>query len=447
MQPIIDRQGLANLAMDKAQKKLVPFILLMYVLAFLDRANIGFAKQAFQVSTGVSDAAFALGAGIFFIGYAVFEVPSNIMMHHFGARIWLARIMITWGIVAAGFAFVTTETQFLVLRVLLGVCEAGFFPGIIYFLTFWFTATRRSTVMGLFYFGAPLSFIFGSPLSGILMEMDGVLGLTGWQWMFAVEGLLATIVGIWALSYLVDRPEKATFIPEEERQSLVAEIEAENAQKSEGHVSVWKALANPKVLYLCAIYFAIQVSVYGVTFYLPTQVAGLLGKKVGFMVGLVSAIPWIFALMANATFPRYSDKSGKRGVLAAGLLACAGLGVILSATGSPIIGILALSAASAGNFACQPIFWTMPSRFLSGVAAAGAIALINSVGNLGGFVAPNLRVWAEQAFHNPSAGLYALGAASFIGAILLLFSIPMGIGSNTEPAAKDDVAEGTTTSA
>lgn len=442
MESLTNRQHLANLAMDKAQKKLVPFILLMYVLAFLDRANIGFAKQAFQVSTGVSDAAFALGAGIFFLGYAVFEVPSNIIMHHVGARMWLARIMVTWGIVAAGFAFVTNEMQFLVLRVLLGICEAGFFPGIIYFLTYWFTASRRSTVMGLFYFGAPLSFIFGSPLSGLLMDMDGVLGLTGWQWMFAVEGILASIVGIWALSYLVDRPEKAAFIPEEEKQSLIAELEAENSQKTEGHVSAWKALSNPKVLYLCAIYFMIQIGVYGVTFYLPTQVAGLLGRKVGLMVGFVSAIPWVCALLANATIPRYSDRSGKRGILAAVLMTLAALGVILSTSGSPVIGIAALCVAASGFFSCQPVFWTMPTRFLSGVAAASAIALINSIGNLGGFVAPNLRVWAEQTFHSPAAGLYVLGAASLVGAVLFLISIPMGIGSNTKPALADTANDG-----
>jgi sugar phosphate permease len=440
MESLTNQQRLANLAMDKAQKKLVPFILLMYVLAFLDRANIGFAKQAFQLSTGISDAAFALGAGIFFIGYAVFEVPSNIIMHHVGARIWLARIMITWGIVAAGFALVTTEMQFLVLRVLLGICEAGFFPGIIYYFTYWFTASRRSTVMGMFYFGAPLSFIFGSPLSGLLMDMDGMLGFTGWQWMFAVEGLLASIVGIWALWYLVDRPEKATFIPEEEKQALIAELEEENAGKAEGHVSALQALANPKVLYLCTIYFMIQIGVYGVTFYLPTQVAGLLGKKVGLMVGFVSAIPWVCALLANATIPRYSDRSGKRGSLAAGLMIAAALGVVLSASGSPVIGVAALCVAASGFFACQPVFWTMPTRFLSGIAAASAIALINSIGNLGGFVAPNLRVWAEQSFHSPAAGLYVLGAASLIGAVLFLASIPMGIGSKTKPAVQDSVS-------
>jgi sugar phosphate permease len=432
----VSNKNLADQAMDKAQRKLVPFILLMYVLAFLDRANIGFAKQALQLDTGLSDTAFALGAGIFFLGYAAFEVPSNIIMHYVGARVWLARIMISWGIIAAGFAYATTETSFLVLRVLLGIAEAGFFPGIIYYLTFWFSARRRSSVMGLFYFGAPLSFILGSPLSGLLLDLDGMLGFHGWQWMFAVEGILASIVGIWALRYLVDRPQQAEWIPADEKMALIAELEEENAGKKKEHASALSVLGNFKVWYLCAIYFMIQISVYGVTFYLPTQVAGFLGKKVGLMVGLVSAIPWICALLANATIPRYSDRSGKRGILAALLMTCAGFGVYGSATNYPVVGVLALCIASAGYFSCQPIFWTMPTRFLSGVGAASAIALINSIGNLGGFIAPNLRVWAEQTFHSSAAGLYALGSASFICALLFLLSIPLGIGSNTGKAGE-----------
>jgi len=427
------RTQLADRAMDKAQRKIVPFILLMYILAFLDRANIGFAKQAYQLDTGITDAAFAMGAGIFFIGYALLEVPSNIIMHHVGARVWLARIMITWGIVAACFAWATTETSFVVLRVLLGVAEAGFFPGIIYFFTFWFSARRRSTMMGLFYFGAPLSFIFGSPLSGMLLDIDGFLGVHGWQWMFVVEGLMATVVGVWALWYLTDRPKDADWIPADERQALIEELEEEEANKpKEGHVGPLAVLANPKVWYAAAIYFMIQISVYGVIFYLPTQVAGLLGKKVGTLVGFVSAIPWICALIANATIPRYSDKSGNRGNLATVLMFIAGLGVIASATGNPLVGIIALCVASAAYFSVQPIFWSMPTRFLSGVAAASAIALINAIGNLGGFIAPNLRVWAEQTFHSSSAGLYALGAAAFVGALLFLISIPLGMGKNTE---------------
>jgi sugar phosphate permease len=437
-QEMAGRTELANRAMDKARAKLVPFVLLMYILAFLDRANLGFAMKAFQGDTGISDAAFALGAGIFFVGYAVFEVPSNIIMHHVGARVWLARIMVTWGLVAAGFAWVTSDTGFLTLRVLLGIAEAGFFPGIIYFFTFWFTARRRSSVMGLFYLGPSLAFIFGSPLSGLLMDMNGMFGFAGWQWMFAVEGLLATVVGIWAYFYLVDRPAKAGFLSDDEKQALIAELESEHAAKPVEHTGAVKVLADPRVWFLCAIYFCIQASVYGVTFYLPAQVATLLGRKVGLMVGFVSAIPWVCSLIANLTVPRYSDRSGKRGILGATLLFIAGVGVAGSATGNPVIGIIGLCVGSVGYLSCQPVFWTLPARFLSGVAAASAIGLINALGNLGGFFAPNLRVWAEQTFQSPAAGLYALAACSFTGAVLFLVSIALGLGTNTRKLAEHE---------
>jgi MFS family permease len=432
----ITRTEFTNRAMDKAQKKLVPFVLVMYILSFLDRANIGFAKQAFQLDTGVSDAAFALGAGIFFLGYAVFEVPSNIIMHHVGTRAWLARIMVTWGLVSAGMAWVTTETQFLGVRVLLGIAEAGFMPAIVYYFTCWFTERRRSSVMGLFWLGPPLAFIFGSPLSGILLDMNGVLGFSGWQWMFLVEGILATIMGVWTYWYLVNKPEDAAWISDDEKKALIAELEEENAAKPQLKVGPLKVLGNPKVLFLAAICFMIQVSNYGLNFYLPTHVAGLLGKKVGLEVGLVSAIPWICALVATVLLPRYSDRTGNRGALAAVIIGLAGVGFIFSATDSPLIGITALCVVACGNLACQPIFWTLPSRFLSGVAAASGIAFINSVGNLGGFIAPNLRVWAEQFFHNPYAGLYAIAIAGFVGAALLLLSIPLGIGKNIKEVSE-----------
>ena len=428
---------LASRAMDKAQKKLVPFILLMYILAFLDRANLGFAKQAFQVSTGVSDAAFALGAGIFFVGYAIFEVPSNIILHYVGARTWLARIMVTWGIVAAGFAWVSTENAFLVLRVLLGIAEAGFFPGIIYYFTFWFTARRRSSVMGMFYLGAPLAFIFGSPLSGLLMEMDGVLGFLGWQWLFAVEGLMASVVGVWAYWYLVDRPQNAKWIPDDEKAALIAELEAENANKPKEKTSALRVLANPKVWFLCSIYFMIQISVYGVTFYLPTQVAGLLGKKVGVLVGFVSAIPWVCALIANLTIPRFSDRSGKRGILAAVLMCIAGIGVVVSATGNPYLGILGLCIGTAGYFSCQPIFWTMPARFLTVWPQPALLVLSTPSAIWGDSLLRTCACGLSRPSIVPRQACILSGAAAFIAAALFLASIAVGMGKNTEKLSKE----------
>nr|WP_256354944.1 MFS transporter [Pseudomonas sp. sia0905] len=410
----------------KVSWRLLPFLLLMYILAFLDRANVGFAKLAFQADTGISDAAFAFGAGVFFLGYALLEVPSNLIMHKVGARIWMCRIMVTWGLLSAAMMFAHNETTFYVLRFLLGVAEAGFFPGVIYYLTQWFPSASRGKAMGFFYFGAPLAFIFGAPLSGLLLEFDGFAGLHGWQWMFLIEGLMASVVGVWAYWYLDNKPADAKWLSAEERQTLQAVISAEDREKqSHGH-NLFAVLLQPTVLYLCAIYLLIQASVYGVVFYLPSQVAGLMGSKVGFTVGLVSAIPWVCALFAAWLIPAWSDRTGQRQRIACLTLLMSAAGIALSVSvSSPLIGVLALCFAAAGFIAVQPIFWTLPSSYLAGGAAAGGIALINSCGALGGFIAPILKNWAETTAGSPAAGLYLLSATTLVAALLILaFRVP-----------------------
>ena len=419
---------------SKATWRLVPFLLLMYILAFLDRANVGFAKESFQIDTGLSEAAYAFGAGVFFAGYALLEVPSNLIMHRVGARIWMARIMVTWGLVSAAMMFAHTATMFYVLRLLLGIAEAGFFPGVILYLTYWFPSYARARVMGLFYFGAPLAFILGGPISGVLLEMDGVLGLQGWQWMFLVEGLLASATGIWAYFYIDDRPADASWLNDEEKRLLSAAVEEDQDKRGHGPHGVLAALRNPGVLYLSAIYFLIQVAVYGVVFYLPTQVAQLLGRKVGFEVGLVTAIPWICALIAAYLIPRYSDLKNDRRWTAAVTLAVAGAGIAASAAASdsPVLALIALCFAASGFIAVQPLFWTFPTGYLSGAAAAGGIALVNSFGAAGGFTGPIVRTWAERSFGWPLAGLYVLALAAFIGAILIAMLSAMLPGLSTD---------------
>ncbi|MFF7063783.1 MFS transporter [Pseudomonas sp. NPDC008258] len=408
-------------AISTSRARLLPFLILMYVLAFIDRANVGYARAFLQADTGLGDAAFAFGASIFFIGYACFEVPSNLMLHRLGARVWLCRIMVTWGLVSAAMMFADTASTFYVLRFLLGIAEAGFFPGIILYLTYWFPARSRAQALGLFYFGLPLALVLGGPLSGWLLEFHGVFGLRNWQWLFVIEGLLASLVGIAAYFYLVDRPGDARWLSDAQKQALEGQLAEEDAHKqAQGPHGFLGALRNGQVMKFCLVYFTVQMSVYGVVFYLPTRIASFLDGQVGLSVGLYTAIPWACALVVTRLVTRYADRSGLHRQLAVAMLAMAAAGIAASAlAGSLPLVVLAFCFAAAGFVAVQPLFWTLPTGYLSGAAAASGIALINSLGNLGGFVAPNLKTLTETLFADPRAGMFALAVVGVLGAWLL----------------------------
>ncbi|HEV8544625.1 MAG TPA: MFS transporter [Verrucomicrobiae bacterium] len=412
-------------AISRSRRRLIPFLLLMYVLSYLDRANIGYAKQAYQAATGISDAAFALGAGVFFLTYALFEIPSNLVLHRVGARIWLARIMVVWGLISAATVFAKTDFSFSAVRVLLGAAEAGFFPGSILYLTYWFPARARGQMMALFYFGSPLALMLGGPLSGALLEMNGVFGLAGWQLMFATEGLLAAIVGVWAFFFLTDRPAKALWMPAAEREALSKAIAAEERTKQErGAVTFGAVFRNPRLLHFAAIYFLIQVSGYGVAFYLPTQVGALLGVKVGLWVGVISAIPWACAILVTSFWPGLAARTGYRRTFAIISLAGIALGLALAVNLPPAPAIAAMCLVTAGIISAQPIFWTFPTAYFGGIGAAAGIATINALGNLGGFVAPSVKTWLEHRFSSSIIGLYFL-AFTAIAAALLVARLPL----------------------
>jgi sugar phosphate permease len=436
------RHELSEAATKKVFRRLIPFLLLMYIIAFLDRSNVSFAQKEFEVDFGISASAYAFGAGLFFVGYAVFEIPSNILLHKVGARWWLARIMVSWGIVSAAFMFVQGPISFYILRFLLGIMEAGFFPGVILFLTYWIPARHLSRARGYFYMGIAIAGILGNPLSGALLELNGVFGLRGIQWMFLVEGLLAVGVGIWSYFYLTDKPKDAEWLPGDERQALVETVDAEDTAKAEGEgpQKVMAALANWRVWYFALIYFCIQIAVYGVTFFLPTQVTAITGQKLGFQASLVTAIPWVFALLGVAFFPGLADRTRKHRPIGCALLLATAVGIFVSGalSGTPVLAIAGLSLAAIGFVSMQPIFWTLPTEYMTGYAAAAGIGLINSLGNLGGFLAPNMRDYFNHTVGG-NAGLYSLAVAAVIGAALFALTAVFKKANEIEAGHLDEV--------
>ena len=419
--PILDS------AIKKAAKHLMPMLVILYFVAFLDRTNVGFAEEALQIDRGISAGAFALGAGIFFIGYAIFEIPSNLLLKRFGARFWLARIAITWGLVASAFAFVADDTSFIILRFLLGVTEAGLFPGVILFLSEWFPNKVRVQMFAIFYLAQPFSQMLGAPLSGGLISFgEQYTPWLGWQVMFFTEGMMAVIAGIAAIFLLINSPQDAKWLNQAEKDALTEVMAKEDSvRESDGPTGIWRAMGNWKVWYFTIIYFCLQIAVYGTTFYLPQQVSNLIGKDVGWEVGLVAAIPWLVGLFACYYFGKAANTVVRRRNWGTMFYVFTGVFILGSAwagsAGLPIVGILFITLAVASFLSVGPITWSYPTAFLTGTAAAAGIGLINSLGNLGGFVAPLMRTGINQAVPTDSGvwGIVSLGVFAFLAAGML----------------------------
>ena len=410
-------------AITRVVRRLVPFIFLCYVVAYIDRVNIGFATSELQKDLGLSSAAYGLGGGLFFLGYCLFEIPSNLILERVGARIWIARIMIVWGFVSMAMMFVVGQWSFYAMRVLLGVAEAGFFPGMVLYLTYWVPAAERARTGALFMTAAPVAVLVGAPLSEALLALDGWLGLAGWQWLFLVEGFPAVVLGVIAFMYLTDRPEDATWLPPAEKAWLSAEMAKERAARSAHHhgLSDLRVLLNGRVLLICFIYFLNTLVTYGVFLWLPRILRDASGYR-GWRLSLVTSLPFVVALVGMVLIGRHSDRTGERKLHLAACALTGATGLILAAGFQASVAMIVFSFALSqlGQRSVQGVFWAIPPMFLGGTAAAAGIALINSVGNLGGFFGPTIMGWLRQVSGSYSAGLLVLAGALVFEAILVM---------------------------
>jgi ACS family tartrate transporter-like MFS transporter len=413
--PDVERRAIA-----RVQTRLIPFIFICYVIAYLDRVNIGFAAAELQLDLGLSDAAFGLGAGLFFIGYCLFEVPSNLILERVGARLWIARIMVGWGIVSMAMMFISGVWSFYLVRVLLGIAEAGFFPGVILYLTYWVPARHRARTSALFMMAIPISVIIGAPLSDALLTLDGLLGLRGWQWLFLVEGAPAVIFGFVTLFYLTDQPSKAQWLKDDEREWLTQTMARErSARATTGHGSVLASLRSGKLWLLCAIYFMNTLVTYGVFLWLPRILRDASQGTVA--VGWLTALPFVAALVGMILVGRHSDRTGERKwhVAVCALVAASGLLLAVNFQDNVPMLVLSFTLSQLGQRSLLAVFWAIPPIFLGGSAAAAGIALINSLGNLGGAVGPTVVGWLRGSSGDYTSGLLLLAAALVIEAVLV----------------------------
>lgn len=402
--------------------RLIPFLVFLFILAWLDRVNVGFAKLHMLQDLEFSEAVYGLGAGIFFIGYFLFEVPSNLLLEKIGARKTLARITILWGAASIAMAYVTTPTQFYIMRFLLGVFEAGFFPGVVLYLTYWFPAAYRARVNGLFMTSFALAGVIGGPLAGLILNgMQGVGHLSNWQWLFVIEGIPSVIAGLFVLMYLPEKPAKAKWLTSAEQQAVTQALALENTQAAGKHFSFKDAYSNYRVWFCAAVYFCIVSGNATIAFWTPSIIKDI-GVTSDLMIGVLSAIPFIAGTIAMIWNGTHSDKTGERRLhcAIATLIACIGLTATGMLLHNAVFALIALTVASVGILAAFPVFWSIPAAFLAGTAAAGGIALINSIGNLAGFVAPYMIGSLKTSTGSLASGLYFVAALEILASILVV---------------------------
>jgi len=428
-------------AAAKVKRHVLPLFVVMFIVNYIDRVNIGFVRSHLETDLGIGAAAYGLGAGLFFIGYALFEVPSNMLLQRYGARVWLTRIMFTWGAAAMAMAFVQGETSFYVLRFILGAAEAGFFPGIIYYFTQWLPASERGKTMAVFLSGSAIASVISGPVSGALLHISG-LGMHGWQWMFLIEGAASVVLCAFVWFWLQSHPRQAKWLSEEERDALVAAIAEEQRAREAVQIakpSMFKLLADRQIALFCFIYFSIALTIYGATFWLPSMIKKM-GNLGDFQVGLLNSIPWIISIVAMYGFAAMAGKWKFQQAWVALTLVIAAIGMFMSTTGGPVFAFVAICFAAIGFKAASALFWPIPQSYLDARIAAAVIALINSIGNLGGFVAPTAFGILEQTTGSIEGGLYGLAATSLVAAVVIFFARTAPGAKGQNPAKPSDEA-------
>ena len=408
------------LVLSRVTRRLLPFAFICYVVAYIDRVNIGFAARELQQDLSLSATEYGVGAGLFFLGYCLFEIPSNLMLERVGARLWISRIMIVWGLVSMATMFIYDVSSFMIARIVLGIAEAGFFPGMVLYLTYWIPAHERARANALFMMAAPVSVIVGAPVSEALLAMHGIWGLRGWQWLFLLEGLPAVILGVLALKILTDRPEKADWLPAADREWLAETMNAERAlRKDTGHASVGRSLRSGRVWLLSTVYLMNASVTYGIFLWLPRMLQDTAGP--GVSVSWLTALPFVAALIAMVLIGRHSDRTGERKlhVAACAITAAIGLFLAVAFQSNLYLLVLAFAICQIGQRSVMSVFWTIPPMLLSGSAAAAGIALINAIGNLGGFFGPTVMGTLRDATGGYSGGLLVLAGMLILEAILV----------------------------